>query len=119
MSGLPKNFPVRRRGSCVPAAYLIARACRCDVVQGFVEGEEHTWIEVGETIVDPTIRQFRWYRKGVEVSRHEMKRFSASEFVAEVERRMSQDTSAGRHYRKILSPFVATPTENELVQMVG
>ena len=61
---LPKGFPVRRRGSCVPAAVCIIAQLGSDAeaVSGFVEGEEHTWVVYRRRIIDPTLGQFPWIK---------------------------------------------------------
>jgi hypothetical protein len=82
---LPKDFPYWRRGSCVPAAFLMLMGMRDGApVSGWVgpERDEHTWIERDGEIIDPTIRQFRWHRKGVVVTREENGRGQRLEFLA-------------------------------------
>ncbi len=72
---LPRGYPIRRRGSCVPAAYLILKVLGAgDMVSGYVGDyyDEHSWVEHDGKIIDPTIRQFRWWRAGEPIHRHRM-----------------------------------------------
>ncbi len=103
---LPTGFPRRRRGSCVPAAYLLSLALpECSVVMGWAGNgavaDEHTWVEHDGVIIDPTIRQFTWWRAGTEVVREPLVRSSAGMFQVMFERRYAEPwTDAGHHYRK-------------------
>lgn len=106
---LPKGYPVRRRGSCVPAAYLILKALgRGYAVSGYVGPDkdfEHTWVECDGHVIDPTIRQFRWWRARLPVSRVEVRRQAAAEFCAAFALALSMPwTDQGYHYRKFVQP---------------
>lgn len=105
---LPRGYPVRRRGSCVPAAYLLLLANeRAAPVEGYVsEGgreiyDEHAWVELDGEIIDPTIRQFSWWRAGVAVERTVVRRAPRDWFLAEFERAYAEPwTDRGHHYRQ-------------------
>lgn len=74
---LPKGYPVRQRGSCIPAAFLILQKLPdATAVKGLVGPsdrggcwDEHAWVVRGDQIIDPTIRQFSWWRAGMDVFR--------------------------------------------------
>lgn len=91
MNLLPPDYPIRRRGSCVPAAYLIARQLPdAEIVCGWIgcenrQDDDHSWVEHGGEIIDPTIRQFRWWRAGMSVTRREVRRMGAVEFARQFE----------------------------------
>ena len=104
---LPKGFPRRRRGSCVPAAYIMAvKFPDADVVAGLVgidrqAGYQHTWIEHDGMIYDPTIRQFSFWRRDVKVVRLEKHRDRAFDFMHRFELAYLMPwLDQGAHYRK-------------------
>jgi hypothetical protein len=112
---LPRDFPTRRRGSCVPAAFvMLAQLDRGAAVSGYVgpkdaPEDEHTWIEVDGEIIDPTIRQFRWWRMDVFVSRREAWRTERAKFLVEFEGVLKKPwTDQGHFYRKF-SRWIAQP----------
>ncbi len=104
---LPRGYPFRQRGSCVPAAFLIISAVGAgEAVQGYVGPgrDEHTWVEAGGEIIDPTIRQFSWWRAGAQVSREVIKRIPAAEFCEQFQYVIKHPwTDAAAHYRKFVS----------------
>lgn len=109
---LPAGFPVRRRGSCVPAAYiLLSRLKSGQAVSGYVGPrlyDAHTWVEFEGGIYDPTIRQFRWWRSGAVINRQVIDRQDAAEFVFSFERWLREPwRDAGHHYRKFDQWFSA------------
>lgn len=86
---LPKGYPVRKRGSCVPAAMIIAaKLDGAEVIEGHVNGHEHTWVEHNGRVIDPTIRQFKWWRRGAAVAREVHRRlpFHIAELLWSMER---------------------------------
>lgn len=113
---LPSGFPVRRRGSCVPAAYIILlRLHGAQAIYGYVGPrlyDQHTWVELDGKILDPTIRQFRWWRADAAVNRQVVYRQEASKFIPEFERWLDEPwRDEGHHYRKFQEWFSLVPEE--------
>lgn len=101
---LPTGFPYRRRGSCVPAAYLLSiRLPGASVVFGYVGPyqDQHTWIEFGGRIIDPTIRQFSWWKAGIAIERDVVGRFDQLETTSSFEKHYAMPwTDQGHAYRR-------------------
>ncbi len=105
MDGLPRDFPVRTRGSCVPAAVILsAKYALAVVVEGYVgvvvPSDEHTWIEFGEEIIDPTIRQFKWWRKGVSVVREPKLKRARTAFLTAFKAKRACDPDAREWWKR-------------------
>ena len=103
LATLPRGFPARWRGSCVPAAYLmLVGRPNAVAVQGWVgtEMEQHTWVVDGGSVIDPTVRQFRWWRVGRAVFRHEGERIAGPTFRRLFEEVYAVPCEAGWHYRR-------------------
>jgi hypothetical protein len=100
---LPKDFPIRKRGCCVPAAYIIAQRRRNAMVKTGYVGEymdEHTWIEHDGEVIDPTIRQFWWFRCGRPIRRVVVMEVPANDFIRQFDNVYSTPSDAATHYQK-------------------
>ena len=86
------GIQIEKRGSCVPAAIYcsVKSPNNITVIEGFVSFpsrpslEEHTWMEIGGQVFDPTLVQFKIENPNCDISkvvRHEAKRHSARKFL--------------------------------------
>jgi hypothetical protein len=104
LSMLPKGYPYRKRGSCIPAAVILLRRIPGAIAEsGHVvtpggKLEQHTWVRKGRRIYDPTIRQFKWWRKGMKVDRLALWKYTSQEFFAQLLLEAGHKSEAADHW---------------------
>lgn len=78
------------------------------MVQGYVgaepfAGDEHSWVEFDGEVIDPTIRQFRWWRSDIQIRRKVVARMPAAEAKDWFETIIGCDSPQGVFYREIMN----------------